>query len=66
MIDNNIFSCDPLPSNNGYMWTIVSRLGDMFNKAEELFGVRDKEYTILGIELANNSQPQIWFPGNCK
>mgnify|MGYP000765033476 CR=1 FL=1 len=65
MIDNNIFSCDPLPSNNGYTWTIVSRLGDMFCEAEKLFGSRDKEYTILGIEFANIEQPQIWYPGNC-
>ena len=65
MIDNNIFSCGPLPSNDGYTWTIVSRLGDMLNEAEALFGERDKRYTILGIELANIKQPQIWYPNDC-
>ncbi|MCX8461998.1 hypothetical protein OTH22_00925 [Bacteroides fragilis] len=65
MIDNNIFSCGPLPSNDGYTWTIVSRLGDMLNEAEALFGERDKRYTILGIELANIKQPQIWYPSEC-
>ena len=65
MIDNNIFSCGTLPSNDGYTWTIVSRLGDMLNEAEALFGERDKRYTILGIELANIKQPQIWYPNDC-
>lgn len=65
MIENNIFSCDPLPKNNGYTWTIVSLFGDMLSAAEELFGERDKKYTMLGIELVKIDQPQIWFPGSC-
>lgn len=65
MIENNIFSCDPLPGKNGYTWTIVSLFGDMLSAAEELFGERNKEYTILGVELAQIDQPQIWFPGSC-
>ena len=61
---DNIFYCEPLASNDGYTWTIVSRLGDIFNNIEQLFGPRDKTYTILGIEIANIEQPQIWFPAN--
>lgn len=61
---DNVFYCEPLANNNGYTWTIVSRLGDILNNIEQLFGPRDKSYTILGIEIANIEQPQVWFPGN--
>ena len=34
-----------------YSWTLASRLGDMLQLAQELFGPRDTSYTILGIEF---------------
>jgi len=49
---------------NGYTWTLVSRLSDMLRRAEEMFGDRDKKYTILGIEF-NLDNPRVWYPGNC-
>lgn len=61
---NNIFYCEPLVEDNGYTWTIVSRLGNIFTEIEELYGPRDNSFTILGVEVANIEQPQIWFPGN--
>jgi hypothetical protein len=36
----------------------------MLRLAEERFGVRDRSYTILGIEFIEGV-PQCWFPGNC-
>ena len=51
---------------NGYSWTLTTRLGHMLHDAENRYGVRDKNYTILGIEfIANDNPPQIWFPNNC-
>lgn len=54
----------PLPANNGYTWTLASRLGHMLVNAQELFGPRDMSYTILGVEFVCDT-PRIWFPGNC-
>jgi hypothetical protein len=65
MIKDNIFSCDPLPDNSGYYWTIVSRLGNMITETEKLCGSRNKDFTILGVEIANIEQPHTWFPGDC-
>ena len=64
MINDNIFSCNPLPDNSGYTWTIVSRLGDMLNEVEKLYGKRDNDFTILGIEIANIRQPHTSLSGN--
>lgn len=45
-------------------WTISSILGEIFNEIENLYGKRDMSFTILGVELSKNEQPQIWFPGD--
>lgn len=50
---------------HGYSWTLISRLGQMLQIAEKRFGERDKSYTILGIEYSD-SNPQTWYPGDCK
>jgi len=62
-IDSSLLFAEPL-NENGYTWTLASRLGDILVKAESVFGPRDKNFTILGVELCGSS-PQIWFPGNC-
>ncbi len=54
-----------LPIEGGYSWTLTTRLGEMLRIAEEMYGPRDKEYTILGIEFCGD-HPQIWYPGNCQ
>ncbi len=50
---------------DGYSLTLVSRLGEMLRLAEEMYGRRDNEYTILGIEFSSDG-PKICYPGNCK
>ncbi len=50
-------------TQHGYTWTLTSRLGDMLMYAEEMFGTRNKLFTILGIEF-NDSGPRIWYPKN--
>ncbi len=52
-------------TSDGYSWTLVSRLGFMLRMAEEMYGPRDKDYTILGIEFVGDN-PRLWYPGNCK
>ena len=49
----------------GYTWTLPSRLGNMVKLAMEMFGPRDKSYTILGIEFVADG-PRLWYPGNRK
>jgi len=48
---------------NGYTWTLASRLGEMLNLAEEMFGPRNKDFTILGFEFMDTG-PRIWYPNN--
>ena len=50
---------------NGFTWTLASRLGDMLTSAEEMFGPRNKDFTILGIEFCE-SGPRIWYPKSKK
>jgi hypothetical protein len=61
-----LFITKELETKEGYTWTMASRLGDTLRKAEELFGKRDMEYTILGVEFVLTERPQVWYPGNCK
>jgi hypothetical protein len=57
---------EKLKTNDGYTWTLASRLGEILHIAEQRFGTRDKEYTILGIEFVLLERPKIWYPGNRK
>ncbi len=65
-INAELFITKELETKDGYTWTMASRLGDTLKKAEELFGKRDIEYTILGVEFALTERLQVWYPGNCK
>ena len=49
-----------------WSWTLASILGDSLIKAEQRFGNRDKDYTILGIEFLNHHCPYIWYINNGK
>lgn len=51
----------PIPG--GFSWTLASRLGQLLATAEERYGSRDREFTILGAEFRDGA-PGIWFPGN--
>lgn len=44
-----LFDTQPLSTNNGYTYTLTSRIGDMLYEAESLFDDRDKTWTILGV-----------------
>lgn len=60
-----LFDTHPLPNNDGYVWTLTSRIGDMLWKAEKLFGPRDISWTILGVEACLTSEcPRNWYPGS--
>lgn len=63
LIEMDLFIARPLPTNNGYSWTLASRLGEMLHRAEQFFGPRDPSYTILGVEFCAGT-PQLWYPGN--
>ncbi len=63
-VKSELFVAEELASINGYSWTLASRLGDALEKAEMLFGDRDKEYTILGVEFLSTEVPQIWYAGS--
>ena len=60
----NYYLARPLPTNDGYTWTLASRLGAMLREIENLYGERDKSWTFVGVEFEIGG-PQIWFPGNC-
>jgi len=63
-IETDLWIARPLELNNGYTFTLASRLGDMLHRAEQLFGPRDASYTILGIEFTTGPYPQVWYPGD--
>jgi len=45
-----------------YHWTLTSRFGQALDMAEDLFGPRDRSYTILGIDFTTDAQPSHWYP----
>lgn len=47
-----------------YTWTLTTRLGQALQMAEGLYGKRDQRWTVLGVEFADNGQPQVWYPGS--
>lgn len=58
------FDTTELPTKDGYTWTLASRIGNMLSEIEDLFGERDKSWTILGVEInSESSVPQNWYPG---
>ncbi len=62
----NTFTSTPI--DGGYSWTVTTLLGRFLKHAEDMFGPRDRSYTLLGVEFCNKGQPQNWFPGypECK
>jgi hypothetical protein len=60
---SDLFLAKPIP--NGYSWTLTSHLGDILARAEERFGQRNREWSILGVEIGPEC-PQVWYPGNRK
>lgn len=64
-VNSELLVTNPLPNGSGYTWTLASRLGEMLQMVEELFGKRDSSYTILGVEFIVGKS-KIWYPGSCK
>lgn len=62
-INSGLLFAQRTANGEGYTWTLPSRLGEMLNMAEALFGPRDYSYTLLGIEFVSDN-PRIWYPGN--
>lgn len=58
-MDETLLVATEIP--HGYTWTLASRLGDMLTLAENMFGERNKDFTILGFEFCE-SGPRIWYP----
>ena len=64
-LEIDLFFARPLEAEDGYTWTLASRLGSMLQVSQDRFGQRDTSYTVLGIEFGG-AIPQIWYPGNCR
>ena len=60
-INSDLLVAQPLPGNK-VSWTLASRLGDMLDMAEKLFGGRDTSYTLLGTQFTSDG-PRIWYRG---
>lgn len=60
-INSDLLVAQPL-SDGTVSWTLASRLGEMLDMAEELFGPNDCSYTLLGIQF-NLAGPRIWYRG---
>ena len=54
-----------LPTDNGWSYTLASRLGQLLRSAEQQFGPRDTSYTPLGFEFVADG-PRTWYPDNCR
>ncbi len=63
-IETSHLFASPLPAGNGYTWTLASRLGHIIRTAESLYGPRNLDFTVLGVEIQGDI-PQVWYPGNC-
>lgn len=53
-------------TNSGYTWTLTTRMGSLLLKAERKFGLRDKTWTLLGVEFKAKGSPQVWYPSSGK
>lgn len=49
---------------SGYTYTIASRVSHALREVEDLFGPKAPGFFYAGHEF-RNSNPQLWFPGNC-
>ena len=50
------------PTDNGFTWTLASRMAQALREAEKHYGKRDKSWTLLGVEFTTAKQPQVWYP----
>lgn len=57
------FATEPLPTRDGYRFSLTSLLSTLLYDAEQMFGPRDMKYTPVGIEFYGN-RPKVWYPGS--
>ena len=62
---NSFWHCEKLDADGtSFSWTLTSRIGSMLYDAEQMFGSRDKSWTILGCQYCRElEQPENWYPG---
>jgi hypothetical protein len=60
ILKKHVFAEEDEVEKGAYSWTLTSVLSEALLMAEELFGKRDKTYTILGIDYAEEAC--IWCP----
>lgn len=58
---NNYFCPVPFKGKYSWTWTVATRMGENLIAAEQVFGERDLNYTILGVEFTT-SGPNTWYP----
>lgn len=59
------FHAIEFPDKTGFTWTLTSILGKFLREAEDRYGIRDRNWTPIGIEFGGDT-PMVWYPGNCK
>lgn len=59
------FATEPLPSRDGFRFSLTTLLSTMLLEAEKLFGPRDMTFTPVGIEFYGD-RPFVWYPGDAK
>jgi len=59
------FATEPLPTRDGFRFSLTSLLSTMLTDAEQMFGTRDMTYTPVGIEFYGD-RPKVWYPGTNK
>lgn len=57
------FATEPLPTRDGFRFSLTSLLSTLLNDAEQMFGPRDMSYTPVGIEFYGD-RPHVWYPGS--
>ncbi|MEM6616619.1 MAG: hypothetical protein AAF619_08825 [Pseudomonadota bacterium] len=45
-----------------YSWSLASRLGQALVFTEARYGIRDRTWTLLGVEFVEPGGPSVWFP----
>lgn len=64
---HNNNTCDYTPFTtqrvgSAYTWTLTSKLAQILRAAEQRYGQRNHQWTLLGIEFTRDKQPQVWYP----
>jgi hypothetical protein len=64
-VSDDLLLAQRLPTDDGWSYTLATRLGQLLRSAEQQFGTRDTSYTPLGFEFVADG-PRTWYPHNCR